>query len=135
MSDQTTYTGEVSPGGPADVRELTHLTITKVAVDKEMSNNCYLLRCKHTGDQVLIDAAAEPDTLTPLVGDAGLDTIVTTHQHWDHHRALPTWSTRRRPRPSPASRTRTRSPPRPASRSPGRSRTATPSRSATARSR
>ena len=38
-----------------------------------MSNNCYLLRCVSTGDQVLIDAAAEPDTLLPLVGDAGLD--------------------------------------------------------------
>ncbi len=53
-----------------------------------MSNNCYLLRCKHTGDQVLIDAAAEPDTLLPLIGDAGLTHVVTTHQHWDHHRAL-----------------------------------------------
>ncbi len=53
-----------------------------------MSNNCYLLRCTHTGDQVLIDAAAEPETLLPLVGDAGLTTVVTTHQHWDHHRAL-----------------------------------------------
>ena len=53
-----------------------------------MSNNAYLLRCKHTGDQVLIDAAAEPETLLPLIGDAGLTSVVTTHQHWDHHRAL-----------------------------------------------
>ena len=55
-----TYTGEVKPGGAADTRELSGLTITKVAVDPEMSNNCYLLRCNATGDQVLIDAAAEP---------------------------------------------------------------------------
>ena len=53
-----------------------------------MSNNCYLLRCVSTGDQVLIDAAAEPSTLLPLIGDAGLTHVVTTHQHWDHHRAL-----------------------------------------------
>ena len=53
-----------------------------------MSNNAYLLRCRHTGEQVLIDAAAEPDVLLPLIGDAGLTTVVTTHQHWDHHRAL-----------------------------------------------
>ena len=59
------------PAVRPDVRELDHLTITKVAVDEQMSNNCYLLRCNHTGDQVLIDAAAEPDTLLPLVGDAG----------------------------------------------------------------
>jgi glyoxylase-like metal-dependent hydrolase (beta-lactamase superfamily II) len=83
-----TYTGDVEPGGSPDVRELDALTITKVAVDEKMSNNCYLLRCRRTGDQVLVDAAAEPDLLLPLVGDAGLDAVVTTHQHWDHHRAL-----------------------------------------------
>jgi len=83
-----TYTGSVTVGGAPHVRELTHLTITKVAVDKEMSNNAYLLRCRHTGEQVLIDAAAEPDVLLPLIGDAGLATVITTHQHWDHHRAL-----------------------------------------------
>lgn len=83
-----TYTGRVTPGGGSDVRELEHLVITKVAVDPEMSNNCYLLRCRHTGEQVLIDAAAEPETLLPLIGDGGLTTVITTHQHWDHHRAL-----------------------------------------------
>lgn len=86
MSDD--YTGAVSVGGAPGVRELAHLTITKVAVDQDMSNNCYLLRCRETGDQVLIDAAAAPEVLLPLIGDAGLDTVITTHQHWDHHRAL-----------------------------------------------
>ncbi|MFD4327489.1 MBL fold metallo-hydrolase [Nocardioides sp. NPDC058538] len=88
MSDATTtYTGAVKSGGPADVRELGRLTITKVAVDAQMSNNCYLLRCRTTGEQLLIDAAAEPETLLPLIGKE-LATVVTTHQHWDHHRAL-----------------------------------------------
>ena len=82
------YTGEVTPGGPADTRELDALTITKVAVDEKMSNNCYLLTCKHTGEQVLIDAADASATLLPLIGDAGLTHVLTTHQHWDHHRAL-----------------------------------------------
>ncbi len=82
------YTGEVTPGGPAESRTAGDIVITKVAVDPEMSNNCYLLRCVSTGDQVLIDAAAEPATLLPLIGDGGLTTVVTTHQHWDHHRAL-----------------------------------------------
>ena len=84
----TDYTGEVAPGGAPDVRELSDLTITKVAVDAQMSNNCYLLTCRDTGEQVLIDAAASPDVLLPLVGEAGLTTVITTHQHWDHHRAL-----------------------------------------------
>ncbi|MFL6001946.1 MAG: MBL fold metallo-hydrolase [Nocardioides sp.] len=83
-----TYTGAVGPGDEPDVRSLSALTITKVAVDPKMSNNCYLLRCNDTGHQVLIDAAADPGTLLSLVGDAGLTTVVTTHQHWDHHRAL-----------------------------------------------
>ncbi|MFC5178629.1 MBL fold metallo-hydrolase [Nocardioides taihuensis] len=82
------YTGGVRPGGGAAVRELGRLTITKVAVDEQMSNNCYLLRCHETGEQVLIDAADDAPTLLALAGDAGLTTVVTTHQHWDHHRAL-----------------------------------------------
>ncbi|SDM87009.1 Glyoxylase, beta-lactamase superfamily II [Nocardioides szechwanensis] len=86
------YTGDVTPGGGPQVRELGGLTITKVAVDETMSNNCYLLRCTADGSQVLIDAASEPETLLPLIGDAadggGLTAVVTTHQHWDHHRAL-----------------------------------------------
>lgn len=82
------YTGHVKPGGAPDVRELTELIVTKLAVDPDMSNNCYLLRCRRTGDQVLIDAAAEPDALLRLVGSDGLARVITTHQHWDHHRAL-----------------------------------------------
>jgi glyoxylase-like metal-dependent hydrolase (beta-lactamase superfamily II) len=81
-------TGHVEPGGPALVLELPGLSVTKLAVDPKMSNNCYLLRCTSTGDQLLIDAADEAERILELVGDAGLTTVVTTHQHWDHHRAL-----------------------------------------------
>ena len=129
------YTGEVKLGGGPGRPRARHLTITKVAVDEKMSNNCYLLTCKHTGEQVLIDAAAEPETLLPLIGDAGLTHVVTTHQHWDHHRALADVVDAHPASPWPASPTPTRSPSRPASRSPATSRTATPSRSATAPSR
>ena len=83
-----TYTGQVTAGGSPDTRELPTLTITKLAVDEQMSNNCYLLRCTATGSQLLIDAADEAEQLLALVGDGGLDSVVTTHQHWDHHRAL-----------------------------------------------
>jgi len=82
------YTGDVEAGGPADVRELPGLTISKLAVS-ETDNNVYLLRCTTTGEALLIDAAAEPDAVLALVGDAPLRTVVTTHGHWDHHRALP----------------------------------------------
>ena len=81
-----TYTCEVKPGGPPDVRTLPGLEISKIALDPTMSNNCYVLRCRRTGEALLIDAADAPQTLAPLLD--GVTTIVTTHQHWDHHRAL-----------------------------------------------
>jgi glyoxylase-like metal-dependent hydrolase (beta-lactamase superfamily II) len=83
-----TYTGEVIPGGTPDVRELSRLIITKVAVDPQMSNNCYLLRCRATDEQVLIDAADDAPLLLELIGASGVTKVITTHQHWDHHRAL-----------------------------------------------
>ena len=43
-------------GGPADVHELKDLMITKIAVGP-MDNNAYLLRCRATDEQLLIDAA------------------------------------------------------------------------------
>ena len=82
------YTGDVEVGGPADVRELPGLTISKLAVS-EMANNVYLLRCTATGEGLLVDAAAEPEAVLALVGEGGVRTVVTTHGHWDHHRALP----------------------------------------------
>lgn len=81
------YTGKVSVGGPAQTREVLGLTITKVAVGP-MNNNAYLLRCTATGELLLIDAAAEPETLLDLLGGAPLGTIVTTHRHADHTGAL-----------------------------------------------
>ena len=83
------YTGDVTVGGPADVRELPGLTITKVAVGP-YDNNCYLLRCPGTGELVLVDAAAEPDRLLAEIEAAGgrLTRIVTTHRHPDHWQAL-----------------------------------------------
>lgn len=82
-----TYTGAVKVGGPADVHELADLMISKVAVGP-MNNNAYLLRCRATGAQLLIDAAAEADALIGLIGDDGIESVVTTHRHGDHWGAL-----------------------------------------------
>jgi glyoxylase-like metal-dependent hydrolase (beta-lactamase superfamily II) len=83
-----TYTGKVHPGGRPDVRELPQLVITKLSVS-EMDNNVYLLRCRRTDTQMLVDAAAEAPRILEVVGTDGLQQVVTTHGHWDHHRALP----------------------------------------------
>jgi glyoxylase-like metal-dependent hydrolase (beta-lactamase superfamily II) len=87
MIDGMTYTGNVQVGGPADVHELPKLIIEKLAVGP-MDNNAYLLRSRFTGDQVLIDAAAEPDRLVQLIGADGISAVITTHQHRDHWSAL-----------------------------------------------
>lgn len=83
------YTGDVTPGGPTEVRELSRLTIRKISVSA-MHNNVYLLTCSATGAQLLIDAADDPARIQALIaeGTGRLDAIVTTHQHWDHTRAL-----------------------------------------------
>ena len=87
------YTGEVSVGGSADVRELPDAVIRKASVS-DMDNNCYLVTCRGTGAQLMIDAADDGSRLLALVaegeahGGDGLARIVTTHRHWDHHRAL-----------------------------------------------
>jgi glyoxylase-like metal-dependent hydrolase (beta-lactamase superfamily II) len=84
-----TYTGDVVTGGPSDRRDLALLTIRKASVGT-MANNVYLLTCARTGAQLLIDAADDPARIMSLLseGSGRLDVILTTHQHWDHHRAL-----------------------------------------------
>lgn len=80
------YDGQVRVGGPAQTRQLTGATLTKVAVGP-MENNAYLLRDTVSGAAVLIDAADEPERLIDLVGDR-LDLVVTTHRHPDHWQGL-----------------------------------------------
>lgn len=82
-----TYSGAVRVGGPADVHELKDLMISKVAVGP-MDNNAYLLRCRATGAQLLVDAANDAETLLTLIGDDGISAVVTTHRHGDHWQAL-----------------------------------------------
>ena len=84
-----TYTGDVTPGGPSDVREVGGATIRKMSVS-DMHNNVYLVTCAATGEQLLVDAADDAERCLALVaeGTGRLDHLVTTHQHWDHVRAL-----------------------------------------------
>ena len=86
-----TYDGHVEPGGPAAVRELVEVAVRKASVGP-MDNNIYLLTCRRSGEQLLIDAAADPDRLLALLtegsGTSTLRTIVTSHGHPDHHGAL-----------------------------------------------
>ncbi|WP_380168232.1 MBL fold metallo-hydrolase [Jannaschia sp. R86511] len=74
--------------------------LSKASVS-EQDNTAYVLTCRATGAQLLVDAADDPEAVLGLVGAAaaaaGPDVagapdvvaVVTTHGHWDHHRALP----------------------------------------------
>lgn len=86
-----TYSGAVETGGPTDLRVLDEVEIRKAAVGP-LDNNAYLVTCRRTGAQLLIDAAADPERLLALLREgastARLDGIVTTHRHADHLSAL-----------------------------------------------
>jgi glyoxylase-like metal-dependent hydrolase (beta-lactamase superfamily II) len=62
--------------------------IHKVVVGP-MDNNVYVLRCKQTGDAVLLDAANEHDKLLDLCQRLGVRQVLETHGHWDHIQAVP----------------------------------------------
>lgn len=54
-----------------------------------VDNNVFVLRCKETGDALLIDAANEHEQLLELCETLGVRTVVETHGHWDHIQAVP----------------------------------------------
>jgi len=66
----------------------TDLEIHKVVVGP-FENNVFVLRCRHTGDAVLIDAANEHDVLLDLARSLGVRRVLETHGHWDHIQAIP----------------------------------------------
>lgn len=52
-------------------------------------NNVFVLRCKETGDAVLLDAANEHERLLELCRTLGVRQVLETHGHWDHIQAVP----------------------------------------------
>lgn len=53
------------------------------------ANNVFVIRCKHTGDAVLIDAANEHERLLDLCRTLGVRRVLETHGHHDHIQAVP----------------------------------------------
>jgi glyoxylase-like metal-dependent hydrolase (beta-lactamase superfamily II) len=62
--------------------------IHKVVVGP-VDNNVFVLRCRTTGDAVLLDAANEHDRLLDLCRTLGVRSVLETHGHWDHIQAVP----------------------------------------------
>jgi glyoxylase-like metal-dependent hydrolase (beta-lactamase superfamily II) len=54
-----------------------------------VDNNVYVLRCRRTGDALLVDAANEHEALLEVCERLGVNQVVETHGHWDHIQAVP----------------------------------------------
>jgi glyoxylase-like metal-dependent hydrolase (beta-lactamase superfamily II) len=66
----------------------SRLEIHKVVVGP-FENNVFVLRCKETGEAVLIDAANEHEQLLEMCTRLGVRRVLETHGHWDHIQAVP----------------------------------------------
>lgn len=62
--------------------------IHKVVVGP-FDNNVFVVRCRETGDAILIDAANEHELLLDLCRTLGVRKVLETHGHWDHIQAVP----------------------------------------------
>ena len=66
----------------------SRLQIHRVVVGP-YDNNVFVLRCRETGEAVLIDAANEHEQLLQLCQRLGVRRVLETHGHWDHIQAVP----------------------------------------------
>jgi glyoxylase-like metal-dependent hydrolase (beta-lactamase superfamily II) len=69
-----------------------HYDAPDVRIDKivvgPFENNVFVLRCKSTGDAVIIDAANEHELLLEVSRATGVRRVLTTHGHFDHIQAV-----------------------------------------------
>ena len=68
--------------------EDSRLELHRVVVGP-MDNNVFVLRCKRSGEAVLIDAANEHEMLLEMAQRLGVRRVLETHGHWDHIQAVP----------------------------------------------
>ncbi len=66
----------------------TDMEVHKVVVGP-VDNNVFVIRCRHSGEAVLLDAANEHERLLELCQVLGVRTVLETHGHWDHIQAIP----------------------------------------------
>ena len=65
-----------------------NVDVHKVVVGP-FDNNVFVVRCRRSGDAVLIDAANEHEQLLQLCKRLGVKRVLETHGHWDHIQAVP----------------------------------------------
>ena len=69
-----------------------HYETADVRIDKLVvgpyENNVFVLRDKHSGEAVLVDAANEHELLLEVCRATGVRRVLTTHGHFDHIQAV-----------------------------------------------
>ena len=77
----------------ADARPTLHYRDTQMEIHRVVvgpfDNNVFIVRCRASGDAVLIDAANEHELLLDLCEQLGVRTVLETHGHQDHTGAVP----------------------------------------------
>jgi glyoxylase-like metal-dependent hydrolase (beta-lactamase superfamily II) len=77
---------------PTTTSRPAHYETEDVRIDKIVvgpyENNVFILRSKHTGDAVLVDAANEHELLLEVCKATGVRRVLTTHGHFDHIQAV-----------------------------------------------
>jgi glyoxylase-like metal-dependent hydrolase (beta-lactamase superfamily II) len=53
-----------------------------------IDNNVFVLRCRQSGEALLVDAANEHEALLEVCARLGVNQVVETHGHWDHIQAV-----------------------------------------------
>ena len=66
----------------------TDVEVHKIVVGP-FDNNVFVVRCRASGEAVLIDAANEHEMLLDMCRSFGVRRVLETHGHWDHIQAVP----------------------------------------------
>ena len=72
---------------PTCVWHDTQVAVHMVSVG-DFDNNVYIVRCRETGEGILIDAANEHERLLELCRALDVRGVLETHGHWDHIQAV-----------------------------------------------
>jgi len=86
-------TATLSIGHNDPMNDTLHYSDTQAEIHKLVvgpyENNVFVLRCRQTGESVLLDAANEHEKLLELCRALDVRTVLETHGHWDHIQAVP----------------------------------------------
>lgn len=78
---------------PLTARDTLHYEDSQAEIHRvvvgPLDNNVFVLRCKATGEALLIDAANEHERLLDLCRQLNVRQVIETHGHWDHIQAVP----------------------------------------------